>query len=135
MDHLEKILRPEKTENLFVFAIDNSFKLIEKRRYSMEKVREVGITPLELYSFINSTKPSYLAVAHNHPNSTAWSSPDDKGAYGYIEKLIENLSCKLVDSFVVGDDGIYSEKHSGFVRKFADVDLLVDVLNTQSDQK
>jgi len=123
LDYIEQLLRFEKTENLFIFAIDSAFRLIRMQKHDMNEVRKVGIKPLALYNFISSTKLSYLAVAHNHPNGTAISSPDDKGAYDFIQKLIENLDCRLIDSLVVGEDGIFSEFQCGFVRRFESVEF------------
>ena len=101
-----------------LFAIDHSFKLLQKRTYDLNQVRQVGLPPMELYNFLSSTKASYLAVAHNHPHGTAMPSPDDAGAVKYIQELLQNLDCKLLDSFIVGEDGIYSQMNDGFLKHF-----------------
>lgn len=119
---LEQYLRFKPTENLFLFAIDHSFRLIQKRKLDLKQVRQVGLTPYDLYDFISSTKPSYIAVAHNHPNGTAYPSKDDHDAVDYIDQLLENFECKLLDSFIIGKDGIYSERQDAFLRHFDDVD-------------
>lgn len=124
LDLLEKLLKVQSTENLFLFAISNNFKLIRKKRCDLKKVRDVGIDPLELYSFISSTKLSYLIVAHNHPNGSAIASPEDHDAVIYIEQLLKPLDCNLLDSFIVGEDGIYSEKQDSYVRSFSDKKLV-----------
>lgn len=118
IDLCEQLLRFKNTENLYIFAFAHNMKLIQKRCYDLKQIRQVGINPLELYSFISSTHPAYLLIAHNHPNGTAMSSPDDQDAYVFIEELIKNLEVKLLDSLVVGNDGIYSEVQKGFVRHF-----------------
>lgn len=122
LDILESLLRFKNTENLFLFAIDSGFNIIQKHKYNLNHVREVGITPFELFNFISSTKLSYLIVAHNHPSGSAIASLNDHEAVGYIEHLMETFETKLLDSFVVGNDGIYSEKQQSFVRTFESVD-------------
>ena len=125
LDMLEILLQLHSTESLFIFAFNNDFKLIQKKRYSLKQVRAVCISPLELLSFIISTNPSYLVVAHNHPNGSAISSSDDGDAVKYIQEIIHPLDCKLLDSFVVGNDGIYSEFQSSFVRLFSDSKIII----------
>ena len=133
LDMLESLLRIQPAENLYLFAIDHSFNIKQKRKYNLQNVREVGITPFELFNFISSTKLSYLIVAHNHPSGTAIPSKNDHEAVSYIEKLISTFDVKLLDSFIVGKDGIYSEKQQSFVRTFESVEKtlekIVDTLN------
>ena len=112
------LLRFQTTENLYLFAIDHSFKLLQKRIYDLNSVRQVGINPMDVYNFIASTKASYLAVAHNHPHGTAQPSQDDHEAVEYLERILENIDCQLLDSFIVGEDGIYSERNDGFIEHF-----------------
>lgn len=122
---LEALLKVKSTENLFLFGFDHSFNLIQQRKYEMKRVREVGISPLELYAFISSTNPAYLIVAHNHPGGTALASPDDHQAVKFIEDILKHLECKLIDSLIVGIDGIYSEKQASFIRPYSQTDKII----------
>ena len=128
LDLLEALLRFQNTESLYLFAIDHSFNLIAKRRFNLQQVRSVGLSPYELFNFISSTKLSYLIVAHNHPGGTATASNQDHDAANYIEKILDTLDCQFLDSFVVGKDGIYSETQHSFVRTFESVDNILDKL-------
>ncbi len=129
LDYVEQMLRFKDTENLILFAIDTSFNLLQTKKFDLKSVRQVGIEPLEIYTFIKSSKPSYLAVAHNHPNGTAYSSPDDADAYKFLETILNTVNCKIIDSIVIGKDGIYSEKQQAFLRHFEDIDALLDMFN------
>jgi DNA repair protein RadC len=113
--YLENLIGSQPTEQLYLFAFDSKFALLQKRKFSMKRVREVGISPFELYSFLSATNASYLIVAHNHPNGKATPSVDDNNAIAYIEKLIEHHDCKLLDSLIVGANGIYSEKQKALL--------------------
>jgi len=129
LDNIEQLLRFKTTENLYMFAFSHNFSLIQKRSYDMKEVREVGISPYELYNFISSTKLSYLIIVHNHPHGTAMASPNDEHAVSYIEELIKNHNCKLLDSFIIGIDGIYSEKQKAFVRRFQSDENIFSYIN------
>lgn len=118
LDFLEELLLLKGTEDLFMFAIDNKLRMIAHRKFGLDMVRSVGINPMEIYEFVSSTHPAYLIFAHNHPAGSAIASPDDHEAVKFINQLLENFECKLFDSFIVGEDGIYSEKQDAFVRKF-----------------
>lgn len=128
LDLVEQLMRLRSTESLFLFAVDNSFNLIQTRHISLNQVRTVGIDPMELYNFISTTKLAYLAVAHNHPGGTAKPSKDDGDAVVYIETLINSLPCTLIDSLIVGIDGIYSEKQGGFLRHFKSVGNIINFI-------
>lgn len=125
LDLLEALLKVQSTENLLFFAISHNFKLVQKKRFDLKRVREVGLSPLELYGFISASNPAYLIVAHNHPDGSAAPSPDDRTAVQFIQSLLEHLECKLLDSFIVGEDGIYSELQGSFVRTFSDSKIAI----------
>ena len=118
LDMLEQLLRFENTENLYIFAFNNKYQLLQKRRYDLKKVRSVGISAYELYDFLSSSKPSYLMVAHNHPGGTARHSDEDAEAFTYMDSLLTTFDCEIIDSLVVGDDGIFSTKQNAFIRYF-----------------
>ena len=122
-DFLEDLFRVDDTENLYLFAINNKFKIFNKRHFDLKNVREVGINPIELYDFISSAHPNYLIIAHSHPNGSAQASKTDFDAMEFIEKLLEPINdVKFLDSFVVGMDGIFSCKQKSFVRKSENMD-------------
>lgn len=136
LDLLEQLLRLQSTENLYLFAFDHSFNLIHKRKFNLKEVREVGLSPYTLFNFVSSTNLCYLIVAHNHPSGTALPSKNDREASAYIEQLLSNFNAKLLDSFVVGNDGIFSEKQNSFVRTFTTTKSAFQniISNTDDDQ-
>ena len=118
---LEKLLRYRTTETLFIFAVDHNFGIIEMREFDNQKSSKVGIMPLEIYNFIASTHPRFLVVAHNHPGGRAVASPDDHNAVKFLNDLLKNFDCDLLDSFIVGEEGIYSESREGFIKHFDNI--------------
>ncbi len=135
LDYLEMLLRFKKVENLYLFAIDISYNLIEQRCLAMNNIRKVGINPMDLYNFISSTKLHCLVVAHNHPGGTAYPSKDDGEAVKYLDKLLAPLNIRLVDSLIVGADGVYSERSNGFLRHFQDIDTIIDFVQRAQNEE
>ena len=124
LNYLESLLRFQSTEILYVFAITNNYKIKAYRTYQLKQVRTVGIQVQEFYGFLNATNPAFVAVAHNHPDGCANSSDDGKAAASYIKKLLFVYNIELLDSFVVGEDGIYSENQKGYLRNFSEIEYL-----------
>ena len=129
LDLLESLLRLQNTESLYLFAFDHSFNLIAKRRFNLQEVRSVGMSPFDLFNFVASTKLCYLIVAHNHPGGTAVASKQDHEAAQQISNMLSTLDCTFLDSFVVGKDGIYSETQNSFVRTFSTSENLFEQIN------
>ena len=118
LDVLEGLLRCQETENLYIFALTNSLKAKSYRVYDLKDIRQVGLPPLELYTFLASTNAAYLYFAHNHPGGSAMASDDDNNANAFIQSLIESSKCEVYDSVVVGEEGIFSKNHGGYLRHF-----------------
>ena len=128
LDIIEQLLRFKTTENLVFFAFNINYMLTYKRKFNNMSIDEVTVSPYEIYDFIASAKPAYIVVAHNHPGGSAMPSPNDQKATNFIANLVKNFHCQLIDSFVLGVDGILSLKQLGFVRKFHDVAGIVNYL-------
>lgn len=124
--YLEQLLRYEEIEFLYIFAIDNAYRIKQMRKKDLDSIRETGVSPYEVMNLITSTHAKYLIIAHNHPNGRADRSDTDSDATNYISHIAEPYSCTVLDSFVVGQDGIYSEKQQSYAKKFDDDENLLD---------
>ena len=133
LDMIEQFLRFKTAENLILFAFNSSYMLTHKRKFSYKSIDEVAMSTYDLYDFIASSKPAYLVIAHNHPGGLATPSPSDKDATLFIEKLVSNFHCQLIDSFIVGDDGILSLKQLGYVRNFHNIGGIINYLSEIND--
>ena len=122
MNFMEELMKFKNTENMFLLAVDNSGNLILMRHLDMKQVRTVGIDPMEVYDFIDSTHAAYLAIIHNHPRGSAVPSKEDHAGAKRMEEILSFAECNFVDSFIIGDDGITSEKQNGFIRLFQNED-------------
>ena len=121
-DMLERLMRYDTTENLYIFAIDHKSNITQTKSIDMQNVRAVGISALDLYGFVSSSRPAHIIIAHSHPNGMAVATDEDEEAVDYMESLLFGFSCDIIDSFVVGQEGIYSQKQKCLVRTFEDTD-------------
>jgi len=115
---LENLLRFQNTEILYLIALNNRSEITQTRCYELSRVREVGIEPKEIFSFLLSSQPAQLAIAHNHAGGVAIPSDDDYGAVTMILDILEKFDCKLLDSYIIGSDGIYSDFSQAYIKNF-----------------
>lgn len=117
---LEGLMRFRATENLYLFGFDHKFKLISKRKFNLNLVSEIGISPAEIFAFISSCHAKYIIFSHNHPGGTARPSKNDLDAADYLKNLCESWDCDFLDSMIIGEDGIYSTDKDAFLVNFED---------------
>ncbi len=118
LQYLENLLRFEATESLILFALNSRNQITQYRCINMNDVRTIGIPPEKIINFANSSKLVRLICAHNHPDGSAYPSQNDLEAGDYIDRILQTIGLSLFDNFVVGDDGIYSQKQEGFVKYY-----------------
>lgn len=126
VDLVEDHLRFSTTENILLFALSASNIITHKRRFGLDMSGQVSITPLEFSNFISSSKPASLVVAHNHPFGTAKPSSEDGNAYSAIENICNVCGVNFIDSFIVGEDGVYSQREEKMLRTYFDIEGLKD---------
>lgn len=127
VDVVEDHLRFSTTENIMLFALSAANIITHKRRVSLSQSGQVSISLMELSNFFSSAKPVSLVVAHSHPFGSAMPSSEDDNAFQTIEKLCIACGVNFVDSFIVGEDGVFSQRSNEMVRTYCDIDGLKDV--------
>lgn len=127
---LEGLMRFKNTENLYLFGFDHNFKLLAKRKYSLNLVSQIGINPAEIFAFVSSCKAKFIIFSHNHPGGTARPSQNDVEATNYLTSLCESWDCELLDSIIVGEDGIFSIKNDAFLTDFNETCKFLDINNS-----
>ena len=121
---VEDHLRFRTTENMLLLAISAGNILTHKRRINLSSTTRVGIPVLELTNFLSTSKPTSLVVAHCHPYGKAYPSSEDWDAFKTIEELCRTCGINLLDSYIVGEDGVFSQRENKLVRRYCDIDEL-----------
>lgn len=127
LDLVEVSLRFRTTENFLMLGFSPANILCGSKRVVSSKTDEVSINILDFMAFISSCKPTSLVVTHNHPYGKAKPSPKDDNARKLIENLCFNCGIRLLDTYIIGEDGVYSQGRKEFRRKYCNVDDLVDL--------
>lgn len=112
-DYIEQLLRYRKEEELYLFGVNASGEVVKGRRFAKGTLDMVGIELRDIALYISTYKVKAVFLVHNHPEGSCKASTQDEISYNKLKGVFNFSGCKLLDSLVVGKDGIYSmEKHS-----------------------
>lgn len=134
MDIAEDHLRFRNTEHMLLLALSPTNVITHKRRISMNKDDEVGISVMEFTSFLTSSKASTVVIAHGHPYGLAKPSPEDERAFKRVDEICKSFGVNLLESLIVGENGVFGQREDGLLRKYMDVEEINNVLTTFSNK-
>jgi len=120
IDIVEDNLRFRNTEHMLLIAISAASSIIQKRLIDSGMANEVGINLLEIPVFLLNTKATSLVVAHCHPYGSATPSEKDEAGYRKIKDLCGNCGVELIDSYIVGENGVFSQSEKMMKRIYHD---------------
>lgn len=121
---VEDCLRFRTTENMILLALSASNIITHRRQICRNDAGQVSVTVLELTNFLASAKPASLVIAHCHPYGKATPSKTDDDAYALVADVCKTCGVNFIDSFIVGEDGVYSQKDSKLLRFYCDIEQL-----------
>ena len=124
IDIVEDHLRFRNSENMLLLALSPSNIITHKRRLSMNKEDEVGISMIELSTFLASANPTSLVIAHGHPYGSSTPSKTDNESFKKMKDFCFSCGVNLIDSLIVGEDGVFSQSDNKILRKYYDVEDL-----------
>lgn len=127
LDVIDDLLRFRATENMVLIGLSPANIIQSTKRIASASTNEVSLSNLQLTNFLASNKPASLVVAHSHPYGLCKPSPSDGDAYKMIEQICFNCGVRFLDSFIVGEDGIYSQKDGQKARIYQDVKELKNI--------
>ena len=119
-DYLEQLLRYKSEEEMYLFGVNPSGEIVKGRRFAKGNSNLVGIDLHDISLYISSNKVNAVFLVHNHPNGTAVASKLDISSYEDLQRKFDFVGCKLLDSLIVGKDGIYSSKKRLMQRVFGE---------------
>jgi len=129
IDVVEDCLRFRNTENIILLGISAGNYITHKRRIDSRNSGQASMSMTELAAFLAMAKPAALVVAHCHPYGKATPSENDDNAFSAIKNLCFTCGVNLIDSYIVGEDGVFSQSANKLVRTYVDIEQLKDVFN------
>ena len=127
VDIVEEGLRFRETEYIMLISISRAGFVTSRRFVSKDKNASVWLSTIDFSSFLASTKAAMVVVAHCHPHGFATPSERDGKTYKELKRFTEACGIELVDSYIVGDDGVFSQKENKMIRTYFDVEKLKEI--------
>lgn len=126
LDFIEDNLRFRTTEYALLIGLSASDYVVRKQLFNNKNAGSVGIDVQQVTKFISSNQPASLVVAHCHPYGKAFESTKDVEAFKQINNICASTGVKFVDSFIVGEDGVFSQRSGAIVRGVHDVEEVAE---------
>ena len=127
-DHVQEKLADLPYEILEIYSVDEKNRITFSMSYTSNESNHVDVGPMEITKFIAENRPSAIAIAHNHPNTTCMPSQMDHDFTKMVYMICGLNKVKLLDHVIVGDDAVYSYRVSKLldvIAKKCNVDTLV----------
>ncbi len=109
---MKELFRPffvtETIEKLVVAFFDSGMNVKGIKEFSGGQENSFRFNTREVLREALSFNSYYVAIAHNHPVSTALPSKDDINATSAMKNQLEYFDIKLVDHLVFGTDGVFN---------------------------
>ncbi len=128
IDVVEDYLRFRNTEHLVLIALSHANIITHVKLIASKHTNQVELSPLELTGFLSSSKPAALVVAHCHPYGRATPSESDESGFEMIKNICFNCGVRVIDSYIVGEDGVFGQFENKLVRTYHDIDQLKELL-------
>ena len=129
IDIVEDYLRFRTRECILLLGLSEANIVTHTKLLTKDSTFEVGISAQQFSAFLTSSRAAGIVVAHCHPFGMANSSSADADAFKFIENICFNLGVRLIDGYIIGEDGVYSQKEEKLVRTYHDIDQLKDVFS------
>lgn len=129
-DYLEQLLRYRNREEIYILGINPKGEAKKERKLAEGSFSRVNIDINDIALYISTYKVNRAIIVHNHPNGSCNPSTEDLQTTEKLKTLCSLAGCELVDSLIVGSDGLYSIDSLSIKRYFKeDLKSVVQVLN------
>ncbi len=126
IDVVEDYLRLRDVENILLLALSAGNIITHRKRIGNGTSKEISILLIDIANFIRDSKAASIVIAHSHPYGSCIPSKSDDNSFNEINNLCINFGINLIDSYIVGEDGVYSHRKNDIIRKYCDIEGLTD---------
>lgn len=106
--YAEQLLRFVDSEEMHIISIGANNEVLASKKLSTGSVDTVEVDMSAVSFFVVGQKAKRVVLVHNHPNGYCSPSTQDIESFKKMTKLFAFSGCTLVDSLVLGVDGVYS---------------------------
>ena len=110
---VKKAYKDIYSEVVELYLLNGERQIIAKRRFSIESIYRVKVSPEEVIKFLASHEASGVVMVHNHPYGQAEPSEKDGQMTKNMQMLCSIHNRLLCDHFIYAPNGVYSYYLSG----------------------
>lgn len=116
LDIVEEHLRFRTTEYAVMLALSPSNNVIHKKLLRSQTRDDVPVSIHDFTRFLSYSKPKKVVLAHCHPYGSCAPSEADITLFEEYRNICQSCGIDLIDSYIVGEDAIYSTVEDKIVR-------------------
>ena len=108
----DKLFATKTTEYCYIFGVTAKGSIVNPRLLSNGTNKQLEISVAQIDNYIKSTNPINIILMHNHPGGYCEPSANDFSTYNMLQKYVQYHGCSVMDSYIFGENGVYSCKHN-----------------------
>lgn len=118
LDYVEQLLRCRNEEEVYLFGVNIAGEVMQGRCFGKGGTAMVSLNMRDIALYVSTYKMPGAYIVHNHPGGSCMASKQDNLSYEQMLGLFSFSGCKLIDSLIIGIDGIYSMARQSKIRIF-----------------
>jgi DNA repair protein RadC len=107
-EFLLNLFKEKQEEWVYGIALDKNFNFISYKNFASGTEDNVNFNKFDVITFATTYKAKNIIICHNHPKSISYPSQNDNDTTKQLQVALGYVGVNLVDSVIVGIDGIYS---------------------------
>jgi DNA repair protein RadC len=115
--HMRENRQRRLREYFWVFAIDRERYLQVAELLAIGSDNRVHIKPADALRLAIQKNADYVIFIHNHPKGKLLPSAADKDTTDRLIKAAEVVEIKVVDHFIINEEGFYSFAEAGLMKQ------------------
>lgn len=115
LDFLSFELRDKKRECFKVLLLDSANRVIHEKTLFEGTVNQTTVYTREIIKYALDHHAVALILVHNHPSGVCKPSQDDKTLTSKVARSCADMTLKVLDHLIIGDNRYYSFKENGLI--------------------
>ena len=113
--YLHAVMRDYEHEVFAALFLDNRHQIICFRELFTGTIDGASVYPREVVKIALQLNAAAVIFAHNHPSGISLPSESDKQITRQLKNALSMVEVRVLDHFIVGDDGGYSFTEHGLL--------------------
>lgn len=114
-DYLRLQLINELREVFAVVFMDTQNRVLAYEPLFFGTIHQTSVYPRAIVQRAMTLNAASMILAHNHPSGSTQPSDSDKQLTNRLKSLLESIDVRVLDHFIIGDEGTFSFAEHGLL--------------------